>query len=206
MLSFSAPNLWVYLKNSMVLFKDNDPESVGWSAAPQPQTHPPPGEHNPPPGEDNLSPGEHNHLLSVASWWRFLPQSRTYHSPGMGCLEAVWTPVTYAGQNCLWHTLPTHRKFNQCTSWPEAEWPKNPTKWEVWLIKPYLLKHLPELQPVQFRNSPETEPTHKYWELIVRTSFASQGTCDYSGKYILSSQFNSWLAEVIDCQVWTYTY
>lgn len=79
------------------LFKDNDLESVGWAAAPQPQAHP--------------SPGAHNHLLSAASPRRFLPPSRTYHGPGIGSWEAVWTSVT-GGQNCLWRPLATHRKFN----------------------------------------------------------------------------------------------
>lgn len=139
-------------------------QSVGWAAAPEPQAHP--------------SPGVHNHLLSAASH----DASCTRRGPGIGSGEAAGTSVAYGGQNCLWQPPATHGKFIPCTSRPEAQWPENPTKWETSLIKSHLLNHLPELQPAQFRNTLEIESTHKYWELIVRTSFASQGTCGLQWK------------------------
>lgn len=123
-------------------------------------------------------------------------RSRAHHGPGIGCVEAACTSVTYGGHNRLWQPLATTENSAHVLHGLKQNGQRIPQR-----EKCDLLNHLPELQLVQFRNSPETEPTHKYWKLIVRISFASQGTCNYGGKYIFSSHFNSWLAEVTDYQV-----
>lgn len=143
----------------------------------------------------------HKHILpqertTTFCQWPYLPRSLNRLFGGcVNVSDLRWPKLSLAATGNPQKIQPVY-----FMTWSRL-WPENPTKWEAWPIKSHLLNHLPELQPVQFRNNPETEPTHKYGELTVRTSFASQGSCDYGGKHIFSSQFNSWLAKVIDCQV-----